>query len=497
MTRTATLAPPPPGLFQGMRSRVPRLTIRDKILGSFLIAIAVLSSVTAMWMVRSLQYNNQYADMLDNATIANEINGFFKPTFDSEMWDVVAGKTEFAEGEQYQLIEQLEGTIGEIMARTDSTRGRLKLDVILRTVRTLRHYVDLMGVQIAADASVYANEIVLDNIRGITDLIQELLRDYMIFEVDRMGQKSLDMQRNYTTWAAIAVAMLIMVITFSVLAAWRISAGIYLPIKRLHDVTTGITQRDVSTLVRSDNVDEITELGMSFNLMVGQIRELLDAKVREQEQLKKAEFKALQAQINPHFLYNTLDTIIWKAEANQKEQVIALVQALSSFFRITLSKGRDWIDVRDEVEHVRSYLAIQQMRYRDILTYEMEMDPGILDETVLKLTLQPLVENAIYHGIKNKRGGGCIRVSGRQLEGERLLFIVEDNGIGLSAARLAEVRAVLDGAAAQVPNCEGGLGLRNVSERIKLYYGTGYGLQIDSVAQLGTTVRVMIPRTAN
>ena len=132
-------------------------------------------------------------------------------------------------------------------------------------------------------------------------------------------------------------------------------------------MTTTITKNDLQALMTSDNVDEITELGMSFNIMIGKIRELLDSKIKEQENLKKAELRALQAQINPHFLYNTLDTIIWMAEAKKTDQVIEIVSALSSFFRISLSKGRDWITIGEEIERTRSYLTIQKMRYRDIL----------------------------------------------------------------------------------------------------------------------------------
>ena len=203
------------------------------------------------------------------------------------------------------------------------------------------------------------------------------------------------------------------VMAFSFAAAWIISASIYIPIKKLHDVTTTITSNDLQALVTSHNVDEITELGMSFNIMIGKIRQLLESKMKEQENLKKAELKALQAQINPHFLYNTLDTIVWMAQANKTEQVIDIVQALSNFFRIALSKGQDWITIEQEIEHVRCYLTIQKLRYHDILDYKIEVDEDILSGTILKLTLQPLVENALYHGIKNKRNGGTITVRAR------------------------------------------------------------------------------------
>jgi len=233
-------------------------------------------------------------------------------------------------------------------------------------------------------------------------------------------------------------------ILFSVMAAWGISRSIYIPIKKLHDVTATITKNDLQALVTGDNVDEITELGMSFNIMIGKIRELVEAKTKEQEDLKKAEMRALQAQVNPHFLYNTLDTIVWMAESKDTAAVIEIVTALSSFFRISLSKGRDWITVAEEIERTRSYLTIQRMRYRDIMNFRIEVDERVAGNTILKLILQPLVENALYHGIKNKRGGGAITVRAKQSSKDEVLLEVEDDGIGFTPDRLAQIQAELE-----------------------------------------------------
>jgi two-component system sensor histidine kinase YesM len=235
-------------------------------------------------------------------------------------------------------------------------------------------------------------------------------------------------------------------------------------------------------------------LGISFNIMIGRIREMVASKMNEQENLKKAEFRALQAQINPHFLYNTLDTIIWMAEAKKNDQVIDLVRALSSFFRITLSKGKDWITIREEVERTRSYLTIQKMRYRDILDYQIDVEADILDGTILKLVLQPLVENAIYHGIKNKRQGGTVIVRARRQGEDQVAFEVEDNGVGFTHYKLAEVQNKINDGSDEINLDERGFGLENVNKRIKLYYGKEYGLTIQSDYQAGALVRLVIPR---
>jgi two-component system, sensor histidine kinase YesM len=166
---------------------------------------------------------------------------------------------------------------------------------------------------------------------------------------------------------------------------------------------------------------------------------------------------------------------------------------LSRFFRITLSKGKDWITVREEIEHIESYLAIQKMRYRDILDYQIDVPDDMCDGQMLKLTLQPLVENALYHGIKNKRNGGAIVVRGRRLDGGLLQIQVEDNGIGMTQAQLAQIRALLDTEGGGAVLAESGYGINNVNQRIKLYYGQEYGLTIESEYRHGTRVSLVIP----
>jgi two-component system sensor histidine kinase YesM len=180
------------------------------------------------------------------------------------------------------------------------------------------------------------------------------------------------------------------------------------------------------------------------------------------------------------------------AESKRTGQVVELVSALSRFFRISLSKGKDWISVGEELEHVGSYLAIQKIRYRDILDYSIDVDDAILDATILKLTLQPLVENALYHGIKNKRNGGSIRVHGTKTADGSLLMVVEDSGIGMSAEQVAQIEATL-AADALVEGRESGYGLYNVNQRVRLYYGRQYGLSIHSQPQRGTRVELVLP----
>jgi two-component system, sensor histidine kinase YesM len=470
-----------------------RLSIRDKILLALLMVVFLMSVPYVFLIVPGMKYKAQYDTLIQNITTANSINGYIKPSIDAEMWDIVAGKKSFSQGEQYNILNNVDQRVQQMIDNTDSEKGRIKLSVIQRTLRTLRDAVDRVGVQIAAHETFEQNMVLMEQIRNISQLIEDNVQQYALFEVNRTQQQYQAMQIGLTRWAIGGLGVIVAAILFSIAAAWRISKSIYVPIKRLHDVTTTIARHDIEALVTADNADEITELGLSFNIMVGKIKELLDAKIEEHENLKKAELRALQAQINPHFLYNTLDTIIWMAEARRVDQVVELVRVLSRFFRITLSKGKDWITMREEIEHVESYLAIQKMRYRDILDYQIDVPEDLRDGQMLKLTLQPLVENALYHGIKNKRNGGVIVVRGCRLDGDLLRIQVEDNGIGMTQEQVAQIRALLNAEASGAVIAESGYGINNVNQRIKLYYGQEYGLTIESEYRHGTRVSLVIP----
>ena len=213
----------------------------------------------------------------------------------------------------------------------------------------------------------------------------------------------------------------------------------------------------------------------------------------EQKQLRKAEFELLQAQINPHFLYNTLDAIVWSAESGNQKQVVNMVGNLSDFFRLSLNRGKETVLVSEEINHVRSYLEIQQIRYQDILKFHIDIPESMNGYKMPKLTVQPIVENALYHGIKNKRGGGSINVSGYE-QGDSFTLVVKDDGIGMTEERLADVRKAIEEGTSDKNIV---YGLYNVNERIKLNYGEGYGVNIDSKHEEGTTVTIRLPKNFN
>ena len=242
---------------------------------------------------------------------------------------------------------------------------------------------------------------------------------------------------------------------------------------------------------------ELDHLAANLNVMAVRIQELLNENIKEQKNLQKAEMRTLQAQITPHFLYNTFDTIIWLAEAEETEEVIEVTKAFSQFFRISLSKGHDWITVDQELEHVKSYLTIQKIRYANILSYDIDADEGIGSTPMLKLILQPLVENAIYHGIKNKRGRGKIVVQARRtdafgLKDGGIYFSVSDDGIGFTPERLSEVWRALRHKT-DTEDLTSVYGLYNVHKRLELYYDKKVSLFIDSEYGKGTRISFTIP----
>ncbi|MDX9777017.1 MAG: sensor histidine kinase, partial [Petrimonas sp.] len=278
---------------------------------------------------------------------------------------------------------------------------------------------------------------------------------------------------------------------FAVFTQRSVTASINKPIKRLENLSKRIAEGDFTVRVKLPQVSELDGLTDNLNIMAVKIQALIAENVRKQQNLQKSEMKALQAQITPHFLYNTFDTIVWLAEENKNDQVIEITRSFSNFFRISLNKGKDFLTVSEEFEHVRSYLIIQKIRYRDILDYEIEYPPEMANFQILKLLLQPLIENALYHGIKNKRGRGLLAVKGWR-ENERLCFSVKDNGIGMREEQLANIMKQINGSG-DPEDLSNVYGLYNVNKRLELYYDTSTKLKITSRYNEGTTVFFSIP----
>ena len=269
-----------------------------------------------------------------------------------------------------------------------------------------------------------------------------------------------------------------------------ISSRITTPIRKLEHSVNVIESGDLEAEVYIGGAEEIRHLGTSVQKMADRIRGLMQDIVTEHETRRRTEFDALQSQINPHFLYNTLDIIVWMIENEEKEKAVQIVTALGRFFRISLSRGRSIIPVKDELEHVRNYLMIQQNRFKNKFTYRVEADDAVLPMASVKLILQPIVENAIYHGMEFMDGDGEILVKAELKDGCTVMT-VRDNGLGMTEET---VEKLLSGDQPHVPSRRGsGIGVRNVHERIRIYFGEDYGLSIVSEPDEGTKVTIRMP----
>ena len=268
-----------------------------------------------------------------------------------------------------------------------------------------------------------------------------------------------------------------------------ISSRITNPIQQLEKMVNAIEAGELDQEVDIGGSYEIQHLGRSIGDMAHRIKELMEDIVAEHESKRKSEFDTLQSQINPHFLYNTLDIIVWMIENEQKQEAVKVVTALARFFRISLSNGKSIIPVKDELEHVRNYLMIQQRRFKNKFTYEIEADKEVLNLASLKLMLQPLVENAIYHGMEFMDGDGEIHVKAWKEE-EDLWLEIQDNGLGMTQER---VKNLLSEKTHVSSKRGSGIGVKNVNERIRLYFGDDYGLVIESEPDEGTIIKIHLP----
>jgi two-component system sensor histidine kinase YesM len=273
------------------------------------------------------------------------------------------------------------------------------------------------------------------------------------------------------------------------LSVW-ISHRLSKPIKDLQSDMKQVEKGNFDIQTEIGQMNEIGQLGRSFNLMVSRTKFLMEETIHNQEYKRKSELLLLQSQINPHFLYNTLDSIVWMAEQKQHEEVVLMTSALAKLFRASITKDQELVPIRVEIEHITNYLLIQKMRYNEELEYELDIDESILSYKTLKILLQPIIENAIYHGIRNKYGieDGIIKIRGRQFD-DKIVFEVEDNGFGMTPEQTDRLLIRPNGESRNQ-----GIGISNVNERIKLYFGREYGIQIRSEIEVGTCVTITIPK---
>ena len=451
-------------------------------------AVLIIVLLVVFW-----QYTNEYNKLSNNLAVSSEYNAnyknssndmSFKAEVDMDIYYVTIGR----KGKDDLPVKQVNKAI-ETVERLKTTTTK---EESLRSLKYLTNYLENLKTRMNQLLEIHdyqkRQEFMENNTVILTTLFEKEMQNYIYQEATQLVQVESQLAGNVrlTLMAMCGVLLVTMLLLFN--RSFRLTYSITKPISEiLHNIKkVGKGEYKNIAPVIADCI-EIQELDEGTRKMAGRIEGVLENVRKEQDAQHLTELQLLQAQINPHFLYNTLDTIVWLVEGGMEQDAVDMITSLSVFFRTSLSKGKDIISLAEEERHTLSYLEIQQSRYRDIMEFEIRIPKELEGVMVPKLTLQPLAENALYHGIKNKRGKGKILIEGFDL-GEDMMLRVTDNGQGMTPERLKEVQdAICTGERA-------GFGLAAVSERIALYYGAGYGLRISSIEGEGTVIEVYLAK---
>ena len=457
-----------------------------KLLIAMSVATAVIIALLSFVLV---SVSTQSSSVLARATTAADFNQEFKENIDLEMY--YQAIRPYSDGSVQELpmaeLENAEKVLKRLADETTLPDNRERAQRMLVMCENLRNYMIEIAQTRSADRRMELLDRHVSGKTGLTRMIEDYMHDFLSDEVRELARLRDVIDRQIPILLGITAAVVIALFMLMLLYSIRVSRRITSPVQALSRKAEQFGSDDFSGSPVNTDIVELKILDRNFDKMAGRITSLMDRQRRDQQSLHRAELELLQAQINPHFLYNTLDSIAILAESQREEDVINMVNSLSTFFRNSLNRGEDIISLRSELVQARSYLEIQQIRYSDILTWRIDVPEEIQDCTVPKLILQPLIENALYHGIKNRRGRGLLTITGEEA-GEDILLRVADNGAGMAPEQLALLQS------GNFEEHHSGLGLKNVHQRIRLYCGEEYGLSFDSTPGKGTTVTVRLPR---
>lgn len=471
-----------------------QISIEEKIKSVFVKMIVILVISVLGNMISSYMLLIRYDKLITNVEYANKLKDFVEEDIYSETWNIVSGLTSFEEGKQYEIIQDIYEGIEYLVANTTLESESTQLEVAKRTTNTLETYLDKLGEALDKASRVDVSMEIYDEIRNVSMLVGDLLQEFIYFEIQNAARLNSIMVTTQNIILMINAFLILGFIWMMLRTKKTLIWSIKKPINKLESMALKIAEGEFDAKVDHVELQELKSLATSLNTMASKIKELIAENNQEHENLKKAELSLLQAQIKPHFLYNTYDTIIWLAEKNSMEEVIRVVEALTVYYRVTLSKGDEWISVNNEINHVESYLVIQHFRYGNILDYSIEVDDSIKKIKMLKLLLQPIVENAIYHGVKYLRSKGFISIKGYREE-QHIYFTITDTGIGMDSDRLSQLQRHIHSDLLDNQETDGGkfgFGLRNVYQRIRLYYGDGSSMEIKSEEGVGTTITIKL-----
>lgn len=477
--------------------------LKNKLIVLVLVAMVPVLYIAIYLIMALLNYSRAYDQIVSSMTLANNYNINFKDEMDESLYKLVVSNITFDTIEEdetlrdpYKLIGELRGGSDNLLTMTRDRESRLWLQSLLRNLDTLEDRVDDIRENQEADGQYEKNiDMLYNDIYILTELIQDDIQHYIYYQTRSIEQ--LKVQLNAEVEHVIFVSILFGtgVVTVVILSTTAILNSITKPIQELCRITSQIAEGNFSDRAKMQTRDELEVLSDSVNDMSENLEVMVHQIKEDERKMRHAELRLLQEQINPHFLYNTLDTIVWLIEGDDPDKAVDMVVALSEFFRLVLSRGKEYITIREEEQHIRGYLEIQQARYRDILDYEIRIDPELYQYKILKLTLQPLVENSLYHGIKYKRAKGKIWITGEMKHDvssgeDRIVLSVQDNGVGMDEEELERLRVEISKPCKET---EKGFGLANVNERIRMNFGMEYGMTIESEKGSGTKVSIAIP----
>ena len=477
-------------MLKGWREQFDRSTLATKIRLSYLVLLVPTFLILFFSLYNLWSTNRQYENMINSTVVASEFSLDFKKEFDYETYLLIVGNKSIKESNIDDMLAKANGIVNGLENITESEENQKRLVNIKKYLKNLDVYTKRIGENLEEGNKYEENmEIWQNDVQIVTTLVRDEISQYTYYEAQGLQQSREEYQTFFTKMLSFCGVAILLILGLNMFISYYLPQVITKPFKDLTEVTDQVAKGDLEVRADVKSGAEATILADSMNTMIDKINELLEQVKMEQIRLRKAEFELLQAQINPHFLYNTLDAIIWLAEAGEQKKVVSMVKNLSDFFRTSLNRGRDLNSIKEEMLHVTSYLQIQQVRYQDILSYDIDMPEELEKYSIPKITVQPLVENALYHGIKNKRGMGNIRIYGEKEE-DGFRIIVRDNGIGITEERLLQVR---EGIKNKFLTGKDFYGLYNVNERIRLNFGEAYGIDIKSVPGDGTEVQIYLP----
>lgn len=454
-----------------------------------LLTILPVLLISCFYLVNMYRYQN----IISNVNFANKIRSSATSEISTALWYQVAGKNEDKE-KPIDIIARYESQLEELKDQASSNEHRQTAVVASRILQTIERYAWEIDSNINNNEPVEKNEEIIEEIYEVNELLDDTLGEYVTSEINLAAQKNSQISKIIIALVFLELLIIIGLLIFVRYFQRYLDRSIQVPIHRFSNMVSEISQGNWQVRVQDVDVKELDSLGNDLNKMANQVEILFEENTQKQKSLAVSEMKVLQAQITPHFIYNTLDAILTLSQQNDGEKVQEITYALSNYFKITLNKGNEWITVNRELQHIESYLAILKIRYGPILSYSITVDPDIRQTVILKMILQPLVENAMYHGIKKSRGRGKIAISGER-KGKQLCFTITDNGIGMRVEKLNEVKAnLIDSVSEKVDSSDlGGYGLYNVYRRLKLYFSDQADLSIESTYKTGTRITILLP----